>query len=155
MSQAALNTAMTVSVPGSSRTISFPCADGGSMSMTFDNPTGFVTSGPITTSSRIEFTDCRNQTVTINGDPAILMAGTYTFGTASGNTPSSMTSTTRMTGGLRLDGQAASGRARYDCTTTMSMQMSSTGPVTQPTVTSSGTITWEQPLGTVVMPCGR
>jgi hypothetical protein len=151
-----VNTAMTVYVPGSSRTISFPCADGGSMSMTFDNPTGFVTSGTVTTSSRIEFTDCRNQAVTMNGDPAIQMDGSYTFATTTGNVPSSMTSTTRMTGGLRFDGAGSSGRARYDCATTMSMQMSSTGPIGQPTVTSSGSITWEQPLGTVaVLPCGR
>jgi hypothetical protein len=158
MSQAVLNTAMTVSLNGPSRTISFPCANGGSMSMTFDTPTGIVTSGPLTTSSRIEFTDCRNQTVTINGDPAILMEGTYTFGTATGTgtLPSSMISTTRMTGGLRFDAAGVAGRARYDCTTTMSMQIDSNGTPARPTVTSTGTITWEQPLGTVAaMPCGR
>ena len=109
-------------------------------------------------SSRHEFTDCRTQTVTINGDPAILMEGTYTFGaaTGTGNVPSSMTSTTRMTGGLRFDAAGVAGRARYDCTMTTSMQIGSNGPLAPPTLTSSGTITWEQPLGTVrVQPCGR
>jgi hypothetical protein len=156
MSQAVLNTTLTVTLNVQSRTMSFPCADGGSMSMTFDTPSSIATSGPLTTSSRIEFIDCRNQTVTMNGDPAILIDGTYTFGSGTGTLPSSMTSTTHMTGGLRFDAAGVAGRARYDCTTTMSMQMSSTGPVTQPAVTSSGTITWEQPLGTVmVRPCGR
>ena len=94
--------------------------------------------------------------MTINGDPAVLMEGTYTFGTASGTLPSSMTSTTRMTGGLRFDAAGVAGGARYDCTTTMSMQIGSNGTPAQPTVTSTGTITWEQPLGTVmVQPCGR
>ena len=84
VSQAAMNTAMTVSPDGLSRTITFPCADGGSMSMTFTSTTGAVLSGTFTSSSRIEFTECRTQTVTINGDPAILMDGAYTFGTATG-----------------------------------------------------------------------
>ena len=156
MSQAVLNTAMTVTVNGPSRTMSFPCADGGLMSMTFDTPASGFTSGTLTTSSRIEFIDCRNQTVTMNGDPAILIDGTYTFGSGTGTLPSSMTSTTRMTGGLRFDAAGVAGRARYDCTMTMSMQIGSNGTPAQPTVTSTGTITWAQPLGTVaVMPCGR
>ncbi len=118
-------------------------------------PDGTVPPAPLTTSSRIEFTDCRSQTVTINGDPAVMMDGTYTFATTTGNTPSSMTATTRMTGGLRFDTAGVPGRARYDCTLMMSMQIGSDGTPAQPTITSSGTITWEQPLGTVtVRPCG-
>ena len=155
VSQAAINTAMTVSPDGLSRTVTFPCADGGSMSITLTSTMGAPQSGTFTSSSRTEFTECRRQNVTINGDPAMLMDGTYTFGTATGGTPSSVTSTTRMTGGLRFDAAGTSGRARYDCTMTMSMQISGNGPLTQPTMTSSGTITWEQPLGTVtVRPCG-
>ena len=95
------------------------------------------------------------QTVTINGDPAILMDGAYTFGHGHGDTPSSVTATTRMTGGLRFDAAGTAGRARYDCTLMMSMQIGTNGTPAPPTITSSGTITWEQPLGTVaVRPCG-
>ena len=150
-----MNTAMTVSPDGLSRTATFPCKDGGSMSMIFTSPTGAVLSGTFTSSSRIEFTECRSQSVTINGDPAILMDGTYTFGTATGSAPSSLTATTRMTGGLRFDGAGTPGRARYDCTMTISIQIGSNGTPAQQTNTASGTITWEQPLGTVVVrPCG-
>jgi hypothetical protein len=95
------------------------------------------------------------QTVTIDGDPAILIDGTYTFSTVTRGVPSSMTATTRMTGGLRFDTSGTPGRARYDCTMTISMQIGSDGIAGQPAFTSSGTITWEQPLGTLaVRPCG-
>lgn len=152
VNQATVNTAMTASPGGLSRTITIPCADGGSMSMTV-SPTGPVASGTLTSSSRMEFSDCRNQTVTINGDPAIMMDGTYTFVTT-GDTPSSMTAVTRMTGGLRFDSAGTAGRARYDCTMSMSMQFSDGTPM-QPTIAATGTITWEQPLGTVsVRSCG-
>ena len=154
VSRAAMNTAMTVSADGLSRTITFPCADGGSMSMTFTSTTGGVLSGTFRSSSRIEYIECRVQTVTINGDPAMLMDGAYTFGRDAGNALSSMTATTRMTGGLRFDTAGTPGRARYDCTLTISMQIDNGIPA-QPTITSSGTMTWEQPLGTVaVHPCG-
>lgn len=122
------------------------------MSMTF-NPTGPAASGTLTSSSRMEFSNCRNQTVTINGDPAIMMDGTYTFA-STGDTPSTMTAVTRMTGGLRFDAAGTAGRARYDCTMSMSMQFSDGTPM-RPTITATGTITWEQPLGTVsVRSCG-
>lgn len=154
VNQAAMNTAMTVSPDGLSRTTTFPCPDGGSMSMTFSS-TGPATSGTFTTSSRMEFNACRSQSVTINGDPALLMDGTSTITTGTGATPSSVSMTTHMTGGLRFDGPGASGRSRYDCTMTMAFQIGSDGKATQPTMTSTGTITWEQPLGTVfVRPCG-
>jgi hypothetical protein len=70
---------------------------------------------------------------------------------------SSITVTMRMTGGLRFDAGATQGRAQYDCTHVMSFQI---GNATQPqpsmpSITSSGTMTWEQPLGTMtVRPCG-
>jgi hypothetical protein len=93
--------------------------------------------------------------VTINGDPAILMDGAYTFGTATGNGPSTVTATTRMTGGIRFDALGTPGRARYDCTLTMSMQIASDGTPGQQIIASTGTITWEQSLGTVVVhSCG-
>jgi hypothetical protein len=101
----------------------------------------------------MEYNDCRHQTVTINGDPAILIDGTYTFVTT-GSSVSNMKAVTRMTGGLRFDSAGIPGRARYDCTMTVSMDFSNGAPV-QPTTTAIGTITWEQPLGTVtVRSCG-
>ena len=95
------------------------------------------------------------QTVTINGDPAILMDGVYAFERTAGGALSSMTATTRMTGGVRFDAANGSGRARYDCTMTISMTIGSDGTPGPPAITSSGTMTWEQPLGTVtVRSCG-
>jgi hypothetical protein len=140
VSQAAMQTAMTVSPDGLSRTVTVPCADGGSMSMTFTSTTGAVPSGTFTSSSRIEFTECRTQTVTMNGDPALLIDGTYTFSPATGSPPSSVTATTRITGGLRFDAAGTAGRARYDCTLAISMQIGN-GTPGQQTITSSGTIT--------------
>ena len=154
VSQAAINATMTTPRAGSSPIITFPCPDGGGMSITITS-TGLGTSGTFSVSSRIEFTDCRRQSVTINGDPAILMDGTTMFVTGTATTASGVTETTHMTGGLRFDAPGASGRSRYDCTMTISMQVGSDGMLTQPTITSSGTITWEQPLGTVsVHSCG-
>lgn len=154
LSKAATNTAATISQNGPSRTITFPCADSGSMSTTVTSA-GDITSSAFTSSSRIDFTDCRSQNVTINGDPAILMDGTYTFESTASGAVSGMTATTRMTGGVRFDAAGTSGRARYDCTMLLSMRIGSDGTPGQPTITSSGTITWEQPLGTVtVHSCG-
>jgi hypothetical protein len=68
-----------------------------------------------------------------------------------------MTATMSMTGGLRFDAGGTQGRARYDCTHVISMQIPPVGAPapTPPSMTSSGTITWEQPIGTVtVRPCG-
>jgi hypothetical protein len=154
VSQAAMNTAVTVSPDGSSRTITSPCADGGSMSV-IQTSAGAATSGTFTTSSRLEFTECRVQTVTMNGEPAILLDGTYTIERTTSGALSSVSGTTRMTGGLRFDAGSSSGRARYDCTMRISMQIGSDGTPMPPTFTSSGTYTWEQPLGTVtVHSCG-
>jgi len=109
----------------------------------------------LTSSSRLEFADCRMQTVTMNGDPAILMDGVYTFGAATPTGSRSISATTHMTGGVRFDTPSGAGRAKYDCTMSISMQIGSDGTTSQPSVTSSGTITWEQPLGTVsVHACG-
>jgi len=155
MNMAALNTAaITASPDGLSRTITSPCAGGGSTSVTFSG-SGPSASGLFTTSSRMDFTDCRSQTVTINGDPAILMDGTYSITPGAGTAPSSLSATTHMTGGLRFDAPGTSGRSRYDCTLTYSLQIGSDGAITQPTFTYAGTVTWEQPLGTVtVHACG-
>ncbi len=140
---------------GLSRVMIQACPGGGSMTMTFSVTTPTGPSGTLTTSSRIEFSDCRSQTVTINGDPYLMMTGEHVFGPVADGVSSSMTTTMRMTGGLRFDAGGTQGRAQYDCTHVMSMQIGSNGTTTLPSVTSSGTITWEQPLGTVmVRPCG-
>jgi hypothetical protein len=155
ISQATVNTAMTVSQDGSSPTVTFPCPDGGSMSLTVTSTPGAGASGTFTSSSRVEFTGCRSQTVTIDGDPAVMTEGTYTFSGTPGADASTLTSTIRMTGGLRFDAGGVAGRARYDCTVTTSMALNGNGTPTPQTVTSSGTLTWEQPLGTVIVrPCG-
>jgi hypothetical protein len=104
----------------------------------------------------MEYSDCRSQSVTINGDPYLMMTGEHAFTppAVSGGQPS-MTATLRTSGGLRFDAGGTPGRAQYDCTQVLSMQFGGNGTPTQPSVTSTGTITWEQPLGTIrVLPCG-
>lgn len=140
---------------GSSGVITHVCPGGGSMTITFDVTTPAGPSGPMRTSSRMELTDCRSQIVTINGDPYLMMTAEHTFGPVAGDGSSSMTSTIRTTGGLRFDADGTQGRARYDCTQIVSMQFGGNGPPSLPSVSSSGTITWEQPIGTATArPCG-
>jgi hypothetical protein len=152
VSQAAMTT--VIAPDALSRTLTYSCDGGGSTSITVSS-TGAGQSGPFTSSSRIEFTDCRSQTVTINGDPAILIDGTSTVETATGSNQKTVTATMRMTGGLRVDAAGTpSGRARYDCTMVMSVQIGSNGIPAQQTFTSSGTITWEQGGTVTVHSCG-
>jgi len=93
--------------------------------------------------------------VTINGDPYLSMASDYVLSPAGGGLPPSITATIRTTGGLRFDAGGVQGRAQYNCTPMMSMQLANDGTLPQPSITSTGTITWEQPLGTVtVRSCG-
>ena len=150
-------TGMLVSVApgGLSRVMVQPCPAGGSMTMTFSVTTPTGPSGTLGTSSRIEFSDCRSQTVTIIGDPYLMMTGEHVLGPVVDGVLSSMTTTMRTTGGLRFDAGGTQGRAQYDCTRVMSMQIGGNGTTPVASVTSSGTITWEQPIGTVmVRPCG-
>lgn len=152
VNQAAMNTA-TLPPFALSRTTTSSCADGGTMSITFDGGGG--TSGPFTSSSRLEFTDCRNQGVTMNGEPAILLDSTVTLTRPTGTGPTSVSVTSHMSGGVRFDAPGSTGRARYDCTMTLSVQVASDGTPSQQTFAYSGTMTWEQPLGTVtVRACG-
>src|SRR5262245_53010791 len=137
---------------GSSTTIT--CPGGGSMTVT-TNVT--LPSGPaaiLTTSTRTEFNDCRSQTVTMNGDPYLTMAGEHVFVRGADGLTTGVTTTLHMTGGVRFDAGGTQGHARYDCTEVMSLQLVNGAP-SQPSISSSGTITWEQPLGSVtVRPCG-
>ena len=91
MSQVALVGRTTGDTPN---TFTSPCPGGGSMIMTISP---MPQHGSISrSSSRIEFRDCRNQTVTINGDPYL-----DTSMEISSSTPGDWVATMRTTGGWR------------------------------------------------------
>lgn len=146
--------AVVTAAPDGSKVITYPCPSGGSMTMTINVTTPAGLTGTLTSSTRTDFNDCRSQTVTMTGDPYLMIAGEHVFVRGADGVLSSVTGTIRITGGLRVDDGGTQGRARYDCTQVMSVQIVN-GTPSQPSITSSGTITWEQPLGTVtVRPCG-
>lgn len=150
----ATNVVVTATPDGLSRATTYTCPGGGSITMTIHVTPPASPSGTVTTSTRAEVSDCRSQNVTINGDPYLTITGEHLFARGADGLASSVTTTVRMTGGLRFDAGGTQGRARYDCTQLISVQIVN-GTVAQPSITSSGTITWEQPLGTVaVHPCG-
>ena len=108
----------------------------------------------IVSTSRTEFNDCKSQDVIMRGDPYLQTTGEHTFGPIVGGALASSTATMRTTGGLRFDANGKQGRAQYNCTQVMTIQFTGTN-TPQVSITSSGTITWEQPLGTLtVRPCG-
>src|SRR5262245_35828628 len=145
---------ITAAPDGSSRAFTHACPDVGSITTTTNVTTPPGSSGTMTLSTRTEFSDCRSQTVTINGDPYLTTAGEYVFVRGADGVLSSTTATIRMMGGLRFNAGATQGRARYDCTHVVSFRIVN-GTPSQPSISSGGTITWEQPLGTVaVRPCG-
>ena len=137
-----------------SNTFTFPCTGGGSIVMTM-NPLPQQQGNVFRSSSRIEFRDCRNQTVTINGDPYLDTSIELSFSTPGGGTGGDSVSTLRTTGGLRINSNGVQGRVQFNCTTTVSITMAN-GSSPQVSVSSSGTTTFEQPLGStpVVRPCG-
>ena len=150
MSQTALFGRTTGDTPN---TFTMACPGGGSMVMTM-SPLPQQPGNVLRTSSRIEFHDCRNQAVTINGDPYLDTSMEFSFSTPAGGTGDSV-STMRTTGGMRVNSNGVQGRVQFNCTTTVSISMSS-GSTPQISVSSSGTTTFEQPLGStpVVRPCG-
>ena len=98
---------------GLSRVITYTCPSGGSITMTMTfNLTPTAPSGTVTSSSRTEFNDCRSESVTIHGDPYLMMTG-ETVVVRGADLTSSMTVTMRMTGGLRFEAGATQGRAQY------------------------------------------
>ncbi len=135
----------------------FACPGGGNITTTFAFPPAPVLTPDGTVSSfiltgRTEFNDCRSQSVTMRGDPAIIYSTEFkSGGRTSVAAPSTMTTT--ITGAIRVDSNGAESRVRYDCVSTWVVQLETPA---SPTVTSSGTITWEAPVGTVVrtIPCG-
>jgi hypothetical protein len=101
----------------------------------------------------MDFNNCAVGNRVTRGDPYILATFEDVYETPQTNA-FSLTSTRRLTGGLRFESSDGTyGRASYDCSTVMTLQRQD-GTVSVST-TSTGTITWEQPLGTVTTsPCG-
>jgi hypothetical protein len=151
MSQATRQLALTPPSGGPGGPYTMPCDGGGSMLITM-GPFSPPQDNVFRTSSRIEFRDCRNQTVTINGDPYLETSGEFVL-PALGGTES--TSTSRMTGGMRFDNGGVQGRVRFDCTIVSRMRLVPGAPP-EVSTTATGTTTFEQPLGStpVVRPCG-
>ena len=135
-------------------TFTLPCAGGGSMVMTM-SPLPQQPGNVFRSSSRIEFRDCKNQTTTINGDPYLDTSIELSFSSPAGGTSGDSVSTMRTTGGLRMNSNGVQGRVQFNCTTTVSISMVN-GSSPQVSVSSSGTTTFEQPLGStpVTRPCG-
>jgi hypothetical protein len=151
MSQAALLGRTTGGTPNS---LTAPCSGGGSVVLTM-NPLPQEQNNVFRSSSRIEFRDCRTQTVTINGDPYLDTSIELSYSTPAGGPGGDSTSTMRTTGGLRINSSGVQGRVQFNCTTTVTISMAN-GAAPQVSVSSSGTTTFEQPLGStpVVRPCG-
>jgi hypothetical protein len=141
-------------IGGTENTFTSPCAGGGSMVMTM-SPMPQLQGNVFRSSSRIEFRDCTNQTVTINGDPYLETSIDLLFSTPADGTGGDSVSTMRTTGGVRISSNGVQGRVQFNCTTTVSISMAN-GSSPQISSSSSGTITFEQPLGStpVVRPCG-
>jgi hypothetical protein len=154
MAQAMSQTALAGRTIGDApNTFTVPCAGGGSMVMTM-NP--LPQQGNVfRSSSRIEFRDCKNQTVTINGDPYLDTSIELSFSSPAGGTSGDSVSTMRTTGGMRMNSNGVQGRVQFNCTTTVSISMVN-GSSHQVSVSSTGTTTFEQPLGStpVVRACG-
>ena len=130
-----------------------PCDNGGSMVMTTD-PLSQKPPNVFGATMRIEFIDCTHETVTLNGDPYLSMTiqSSYPMGFGTGG---ETVLTIQTTGGVRLASNGVQGRAQFNCSSTATTTAANT-PSAQVTMTSTGSVTFEQPLGTtpVVRPCG-
>ena len=135
-------------------TITLPCSGGGSMIITL-SPLPQVPNEVFRSSSRLEFRDCRNQNVTMNGDPYLDMSIELSFSTPGGALSGNSTSTLRTTGGVRMNSNGVLGRAQFNCTTTVNITVVN-GSTPQVSVSSTGTTTFEQPIGStpVTRSCG-
>jgi len=134
-------------------TFSMPCAGGGTIVITLSATLPSQQTNVYRSASRTEFRDCKNQTVTLNGDPYLETSAEHSFPTPGGTGGDSI-STLQTTGGMRIDSGGVQGRVQLTCTMTVSVRSGNGSP--QVSSTSSGTITFEQPLGSppVVRPCG-
>ena len=155
MSQAMSQIALVGRAAGDlQNTFTFPCAGGGSIVTTI-SPLPQQPGNVFRSSSRVEYRDCRNQAVTINGDPYLDTSIELVFSSPGGPTVGDSVSTMRTTGGLRISSNGVQGRVQFNCTTTVSIKVID-GSAPQLSVSSTGTTTFEQPLGStpVVRPCG-
>ena len=84
------------------------------------------------------FTNCVAVAITIQGDPYMSMSGQFSF---LNNVPSSQ-STFRTGGGITFTFNGVRGSAQYNCTDTINLQ---TGAFS-----SSGSVSWQYPVGTTV-----
>ena len=153
VTQSSLQVALLGSI-GPSNAITMPCPDSGSMTLAFTaTPPAFGAQTFVST-SRTEFNDCRSQAVLIQGDPYLETTSEHTAPAPSGGVLTSMTSTMKTTGGLRFTANGVQGRTQYNCQQVVTMQM--VNGTLQFQMTSSGSITWEQPVGStpIVRPCG-
>jgi len=155
MAQAMSQLAIVAPTSGDAlNTLTMPCAGGGTIVLTMGTTLPPQQTNVYRSSSRVEFRDCKNQAVTINGDPYLETSAEHSFpGLLSGPGGDSI-STLRTTGGMRIDSGGVQGRVQFNCTMTVSVNTATRPP--QVSMTSSGTITFEQPLGStpVVRPCG-
>jgi hypothetical protein len=148
MSQLAIAAPTTGLTPNG---VTMPCPGGGSIVLTFTTASQQQTNVYRST-SRTEFQNCTTQTVTLNGDPYLETSAEHSFSTSGPGGDSVSTMTT--TGGLRMSSGGVTGRAQFNCTMIASVHVVNGTP--QVSVSSSGTITFEQPLGStpVTRPCG-
>lgn len=134
-------------------TLTIPCASGGTIVMTL-TPLQPPQANAFSMTSRLEFHECVNQTVALNGDPYLESAVDMLF-SSPGTTNGDATSTLRTTGGLRSSNNGVEGRVQMNCTTTASLHIVNGVPQIS-SMTSTGTVTVEQPIGAtpVEKPCG-
>ena len=135
-------------------TFTMPCPGGGSIVLTFGGTLPRDPGTVLTTSSRSEHRDCKYGNTTINGDPYLESTNEHIF-SGPGATGTS-TSTMRATGGLRFDADGVQGRVKFNCTMIVTIPPPDGASRPLPSMTWSGTTTWEQPIGStsVVRPCG-
>lgn len=130
------------------------CPDGGSITTTVSLPSP-IAGGPVpssfTMNSRTEFKDCRSQNITMRGDPALVYSSEYKTSAAAPGAPTVVTATTQTTGGLLITSNGVESRVRYNCESLMVIQLGSTS---LPQISSTGTVTWESPVGTVTRTTG-
>ena len=151
----AVSQAAVVGAAGAGAPVQMPCPNGGSITMTFTAAPPPVGGGSFVSSSRIEFDNCQSLGVVMQGDPYIETSGEFTVPPAGNGQITNATTTMRTSGGVRFTMNGVQGRAQFACTQVMTIQFG-TGGTPQISIVSSGTISWEQPLGTVpvVRPCG-
>jgi len=153
MTQAMSQLVIAAPTADGANSFTMPCPGGGSIVTTF-SMTAPQLANVYRSTSRTEFRDCRNQTVTLNGDPYLETSAEHVF-SSTGAPSTDSTSTITTSGGVRMESGGVVGRAQFNCTMIMSVHLVNGGSP-QVSVSASGTIAFEQPIGStpVVRPCG-